>query len=77
MEAVRHGGAMASVYSSQDEGITLQLSLEINKKLQAVLEETLIKNITLKENMDTLGQEIARLSVELGSLKKAGQLDRG
>lgn len=77
MEAVRHGGAMASVYSSQDEGITLQLSLEINKKLQAVLEETLIKNITLKENMDTLGQEIARLSVELSSLKKAGQLDRG
>jgi len=70
---------MASVYSSQDEGITLQLSLEINKKLQAVLEETLIKNITLKENMDTLGQEIARLSTELTSLKKAkaGQLDHG
>jgi dynactin complex subunit len=71
---------MASVYSSHDEGgITLQLSLEINKKLQAVLEETLIKNITLKENMDTLGQEIARMSTELSSLKKAkaGQKDHG
>ncbi|XP_065352629.1 coiled-coil domain-containing protein 186-like isoform X2 [Cloeon dipterum] len=69
LEVAKHGGVMASVYSSQDEGITLQLSLEINKKLQAVLEETLIKNITLKENMDTLGQEIARLSKELNSLK--------
>lgn len=28
--------------------MTLELSLEINKKLQAVLEDTLLKNITLK-----------------------------
>lgn len=28
--------------------MTLDLSLEINKKLQAVLEDTLLKNITLK-----------------------------
>ncbi|RZF44582.1 hypothetical protein LSTR_LSTR001340 [Laodelphax striatellus] len=55
---------MASVYGSKalDEHMTLELSLEINRKLQAVLEDTLLKNITLKENIDTLGDEIARLT---------------
>ena len=45
-----HGGIMASLYSSKasDSGMTLDLSLEINQKLQAVLEDTLLKNITLK-----------------------------
>ncbi|XP_039282900.1 coiled-coil domain-containing protein 186 [Nilaparvata lugens] len=63
-ELSKHGGIMASVYGSKslDEHMTLELSLEINRKLQAVLEDTLLKNITLKENIDTLGDEIARLS---------------
>ena len=41
---------MASLYSSNvaDSNMTLELSLEINQKLQAVLEDTLLKNITLK-----------------------------
>ena len=41
---------MASVYGSRaaDENMTLELSLEINRKLQAVLEDTLLKNILLK-----------------------------
>ena len=44
-----HGGIMASIYSSkQDAGMSLELSLEINRKLQAVLEDTLLKNIMLK-----------------------------
>ncbi|KAK7488264.1 hypothetical protein BaRGS_00020423, partial [Batillaria attramentaria] len=62
----RKGGIMASVYSmhQQDGAMTLDLSLEINRKLQAVLEDTLLKNMTLKENLDTLGAEIARLSQE-------------
>ncbi|XP_076466901.1 coiled-coil domain-containing protein 186-like isoform X2 [Babylonia areolata] len=62
----RKGGIMASVYShhQQDGAMTLDLSLQINQKLQAVLEDTLLKNITLKENLDTLGAEIARLSQE-------------
>ncbi|KAL8615824.1 hypothetical protein ACOMHN_048532 [Nucella lapillus] len=62
----RKGGIMASVYShhQQDGAMTLDLSLQINQKLQAVLEDTLLKNITLKENLDTLGEEIARLSQE-------------
>lgn len=46
-----------------DGRITLELSMEMNHKLQAVLEETLLKNMTLKDNIDTLGKEIARLSV--------------
>ena len=43
-------GVMASLYSShaQDTAMDLPLSLEINHKLQAVLEDTLLKNITLK-----------------------------
>jgi len=58
------GGIMASMYSQmpQDGHMTLDLSLQINSRLQAVLEDTLLKNITLKENFDTLGEEIARLS---------------
>ncbi len=41
---------MASLYTSKlsDSSMTLDLSLEINRKLQAVLEDTLLKNITLK-----------------------------
>lgn len=63
-ELAKHGGIMASVYGSKavDDNMTLELSLEINRKLQAVLEDTLLKNITLKENIDTLGDEIARLT---------------
>lgn len=57
---------MGSVFSSHqtDGTMTLDLSLEINRKLQAVLEDTLLKNMTLKESLDTLGEEIARLSQE-------------
>jgi len=60
-----HSGIMSSLYSSKanDTGMTMELSLEINQKLQAVLEDTLLKNITLKENINTLGREIAILSV--------------
>jgi len=41
---------MASISSqhSQDGKMSLDLSLQINNKLQAVLEDTLLKNITLK-----------------------------
>ncbi|XP_048485910.1 coiled-coil domain-containing protein 186 isoform X2 [Plutella xylostella] len=55
------GGAMAAVWGGDPAGMTLELSLEMNNRLQAVLEDALLKNITLKENMDTLGKEIARL----------------
>ena len=46
----QHGGIMSSVYSARptDKGMTLDLSLAINRKLQAVLEDTILKNITLK-----------------------------
>merc|ERR1712115_48321 len=62
--ASEHTGIMSSLYSSKanDSGMTIELSLEINKKLQAVLEDTLLKNITLKENINTLGKEIAIMS---------------
>lgn len=41
---------MSSLYKSNpsDSGMTLSLSLEINRRLQAVLEDTILKNITLK-----------------------------
>ena len=57
---------MSSLYNSKvsDSAMTLELSLEINKKLQAVLEDTLLKNITLKENINTLGQEISKITID-------------
>lgn len=91
---------MASVYNHRvsDDNMTLELSLEINQKLQAVLEDALLKNITLKviffkvkyificffvkliyfivnyyslqDNIDTLGEEIARLSIQNQRLQK-------
>lgn len=50
MELSRKHSIMGSLYSSHqtDSAMTLDLSLEINHKLQAVLEDTLLKNITLK-----------------------------
>ena len=41
---------MASVFRSRasSHDMSLELSLEINQKLQAVLEDTILKNITLK-----------------------------
>ena len=55
---------MASLYKNNvnDSTMTLELSLEINRKLQSVLEDTILKNITLKENIDTLGLEIDRIA---------------
>ncbi|XP_014255468.1 coiled-coil domain-containing protein 186-like isoform X1 [Cimex lectularius] len=63
-ELTKHGGIMASLYSAKpvNESMSLELCMEINQKLQAILEDTLLKNITLKENIDTLGDEIARLT---------------
>jgi len=45
---------MASLYSSHqtDGTMTLDLSLEICRKLQAVLEDALLKNITLKVSIN-------------------------
>ena len=42
--------------------MTLETALDIMGKLQSVLEDTLVKNITLKDNVDTLSKEIERLS---------------
>lgn len=41
---------MSSLYnsSSTDDTMTLERSLEINNKLHAILEDTLLKNMTLK-----------------------------
>lgn len=62
-------GVMASLHGSRlaDNNLTLKLSLDINHKLQSVLEDTLLKNIMLKENIDTLGAEIEKLTVRLKS----------
>lgn len=46
----KHGGIMSSMYNLKtlDDGLNLELSMEINQKLQSVLEDTLLKNMTLK-----------------------------
>ena len=51
---VRHSrrhGIMASVFSGarpHNSDVNLDLSVEMNRKMQSVLEDTLLKNITLK-----------------------------
>lgn len=52
-ELSKYGGIMAAVYGgaavkNPSNEMTLDLSLEINRKLQALLEDTILKNITLK-----------------------------
>lgn len=53
-----------SQYAATDHAtkIPRHISQEINRKMQSVLEDTLMKNIALKESIDALGKEIARLS---------------
>ncbi|XP_051174057.1 coiled-coil domain-containing protein 186 isoform X2 [Leptopilina boulardi] len=72
-ELAKYGGIMASVYNHKvsDDHMTLELSLEINQKLQSVLEDTLLKNITLKDNIDTLGEEIAKLTMQIQQKQSA------
>lgn len=53
-----------------------ELSVQIMIKLQALFEDTLLKNITLKENIQTLGEEISNLSRENRSLKLDREKDR-
>ena len=58
---------MAAVYSqhAKDGGaMTLELSLEINHKLQALLEDTLLKNITLK-----VGRRQRKVDIDLRNQK--------
>lgn len=62
-ELAKYGGIMSAIYSgvkgtATSADMTLDLSLEINKKLQAVLEDTLLKNITLKVSERRMGIEI-------------------
>jgi len=74
-EMAKHGGIMSSMYNlkSQDEGLNLELSLEINKKLQSLLEDTLLKNMTLKDNLSTLGAEVAKITQQYQTLLQQQQ----
>lgn len=54
----RKSTIMSSVFSGTQRAsseMTLDLSLEINRKMQAVLEDTLLKNITLKVSLTDIG----------------------
>ena len=42
------GGGVGGGIGHRPAEMSLELSLEINRKMQAVLEDTLLKNITLK-----------------------------
>ncbi|XP_005182653.1 coiled-coil domain-containing protein 186 [Musca domestica] len=73
-ELAKYGnGVMSAIYGGikgvENKSMSLELSLEINKKLQAVLEDTLLKNITLKENLDVLGLEVDNLTRKLRQME--------
>lgn len=48
MGTVFKGGGTGGGASHKQAEMSLELSLEINRKMQAVLEDTILKNITLK-----------------------------
>ena len=53
LKLARKGGIMATVFTGKpsrghSSEMTHELSLEMNRKMQSVLEDTLLKNITLK-----------------------------
>lgn len=54
---VKKGGVMGSVFSGKNARLNMmpevnyELSLEMNRKMQSVLEDTLLKNITLKVSL--------------------------
>lgn len=57
---VRRGGVMGSVFSGKNSRaympeVNYELSLEMNRKMQSVLEDTLLKNITLKVSVNVKG----------------------
>ncbi|EDW76917.1 uncharacterized protein Dwil_GK20851 [Drosophila willistoni] len=80
-ELVKYGnGIMAAIYGgvkaadqANNKAMSLDLSLEINKKLQTVLEDTLLKNITLKENLDVLGLEVDNLTRQLRAMESTSK----
>ncbi|MFH4984997.1 hypothetical protein AB6A40_011706 [Gnathostoma spinigerum] len=55
---------IGSFFMNNEKKADAALAAEVNSRLQAVLEDALQKNITLKNNIDTLGKEISRLSRE-------------
>ncbi|VDM69920.1 unnamed protein product [Strongylus vulgaris] len=55
---------MGAIFSAGSDKRSLQLAAEVNSRLQAVLEDALIKNITLKGSVDSLSNEVSRLSRE-------------
>lgn len=65
-----YNGIMHAIYgNAKPSDMSLELVLEVNKKLQSVLEDTLLKNITLKDNLDTLGLEVDRLTRQVANYK--------
>ncbi|EUB61969.1 hypothetical protein EGR_03242 [Echinococcus granulosus] len=84
-QRMRRGGTlMAAIFAGEGDTTSsdLRTSLQLNQKLQSVLEDTLYKNLTLKENVDTLADEVAtlkRANKELKSLvsTRSGQLTAG
>ncbi|KAF5395171.1 hypothetical protein PHET_06550 [Paragonimus heterotremus] len=67
----RTGGLMASLYTGKATKDTPDRNacLEISQKLQSVLEDTLFKNITLKDNLNTLGLEISSLNALIHEIR--------
>ncbi|VDK62265.1 unnamed protein product [Onchocerca ochengi] len=59
---------IGNLFASSANGGTgkseLKFVMEVNSRLQAVLEDALHKNITLTNNIDIMGKEISRLSRE-------------
>jgi hypothetical protein len=54
-------GSMTAAFSSKPKsvnGVTLELALEMNTRLQQVTEDALLKNIQLQESLDVLSSQL-------------------
>lgn len=68
MEKTKKGTGISGFFSAKND-----FTLELTQKMEAVLEDTLLKNIQLQNDIETLGDEITKLSEENKVLKKQKQ----
>eukprot|EP01114_Cavostelium_apophysatum_P004408 TRINITY_DN1463_c0_g1_i1.p1 TRINITY_DN1463_c0_g1~~TRINITY_DN1463_c0_g1_i1.p1 ORF type:complete len:865 (+),score=364.11 TRINITY_DN1463_c0_g1_i1:162-2756(+) len=61
LEKTRKGGGLSKVFG----GSRTDLTVEMAQKMEAVLEDTLLKNIQLQNDLKTMGDEVTRLQSQV------------
>mmetsp|Transcript_17929 Transcript_17929/g.45599 ORF Transcript_17929/g.45599 Transcript_17929/m.45599 type:complete len:130 (-) Transcript_17929:176-565(-) len=69
-QRAQQDGIMAALYRSANDGMSNAVQAEIALKVQAVLEDALVRNIQLQKDMDTLADDLLRTENERDELEK-------